>query len=220
MVRIRKNRKNNPLENETEKKKKINIKKIFNLKKDILTFPNLLTGMRIFLVPFVLFLIWYGSPVTRFWGWVFYTVATVTDFFDGYLARKQGSVSITGKLLDPLADKFIVNLTLVLFVAMGELHVLPVLIILAREFYIFGIRSLAVENGLVVAAGQGGKMKTMCQMFALPFFMFNRETMIHFFNIDWNPSIVGYILIWASIYFSIKSAYIYSREVKRRVFGK
>jgi CDP-diacylglycerol---glycerol-3-phosphate 3-phosphatidyltransferase len=216
MVRNRKSKNSDEKTNQ----RKISIKKLFSLKKDLLTFPNLLTGMRIFLVPFVLLLLWHESPLTRLWAWIFYTIATVTDFFDGYFARKHGSVSITGKLLDPLADKFIVNLTLVLFVSMGELHVLPVLIILAREFYIFGIRSLAVENGLVVAAGQGGKMKTMFQMFALPFFMFNRETLLHLFNIDWDPRFWGYVLLWGSIYFSVTSAYIYSREVKRRIFGK
>ncbi len=214
-----KNRNSNRTEEKTGEKK-INIKKFFSLKKDLLTFPNLLTGMRIFLVPFVLFLIWYGSPLTRLWGWIFYTVATVTDFFDGYFARKHGSTSITGKLLDPLADKFIVNLTLVLFVSMGELHVLPVLIILAREFYIFGIRSLAIENGLVIAAGQGGKMKTMFQMFALPFFIFNRETLIYLIDMDRDPRFLGYILLWGSVYFSVTSAFLYSREVKRRIFGK
>ncbi len=204
----------------TAPQKKILIKKIFSLKKDLFTFPNLLTGMRILLVPFVLFLIWLNSPTTRLWGLIFYAVATTTDFFDGYFARKHGSVSITGKLLDPLADKFIVNLTLVLLVSMGELNVLPLLIILAREFYIFGIRSMAVENGLVVPAGQGGKMKTMLQMFALPFFMLNRETIEHFLGINLNPRFLGYILLWGSIYFSVMSAYIYSREVKKRVFGK
>ncbi|HNW82717.1 MAG TPA: CDP-diacylglycerol--glycerol-3-phosphate 3-phosphatidyltransferase, partial [bacterium] len=122
--------------------------------------------------------------------------------------------------LDPLADKFIVNLTLVLLTSMGEMSVIPVIIILSREFYIFGIRSMAVEHGLVVAAGQGGKIKTMFQMFALPFFMINEKTLDALFNIKWDPRFVGYILIWISIFFSLTSAYTYSKEVKHRVFGK
>ncbi len=199
-------------------RRKVIMDKLINFKKDVLTIPNLLTGIRIFFVPFVLFLIWYDTPVSRLWSWIFYTIATVTDFFDGYIARKHGTVTVTGKLLDPLADKFIVNLTLVLLVSMGEMHVLPVLIILAREFYIFGIRSVAVERGIVVAAGQGGKMKTMFQMFALPFFMINQNTLIGLFNIDWDPRLWGYILIWGSIFFSVTSAYTYSKEVKRKLF--
>ena len=155
----------------------------------------------------------------RLWSWIFYTIATVTDFFDGYLARKSGTVSVSGKLLDPLADKFIVNLTLVLLVSMQEISAWPVIIILAREFYIFGIRSLAMEHDLVIAADIWGKTKTMLQMFALPFFMINQKTLLDLTGINWNPSGVGYFLIWSSIVFSLISAFTYTREVKRKIFG-
>lgn len=194
--------------------------KILNFKKDVLTLPNLLTATRIFFVPFVLFLLWYDTPASRLWSWIFYTIATVTDFFDGYFARKHGTVSVTGKLLDPLADKFIVNLTLVLLVSMQEMSVIPVLIILSREFYIFGIRSLAVDHGLIVAAGSGGKIKTMFQMFALPFFMLDEKTLDKLFGLSLDPRNIGYVLLWISIFFSLTSAYTYSKEVKHRVFGK
>jgi len=212
---VKKNRKNkNP------KNKKQVIGKILDFRKDVLTMPNLLTALRIFFVPFVLFLIWYNTPISRLWSWIFYTIASVTDFFDGYFARKHGTVSVTGKLLDPLADKFIVNLTLVLLVSMGEMSVLPVLIILSREFYIFGIRSMAIENGLVISAGQSGKIKTMFQMFALPFFMLDQSTLKALIGINWDPRIWGYILIWGSIFFSLFSAYNYSKAVKKRIFGE
>lgn len=193
--------------------------KLRNFKKDILTFPNLLTSIRIILVPVVLLFIWLNTPLMRLWSWIFYTIATVTDFFDGYLARKSGTVSVSGKLLDPLADKFIVNLTLVLLVSMQEISPWPVIIILGREFYIFGIRSLAMEHDLVIAADIWGKTKTMLQMFALPFFMINQKTLLDLVNIDWDPSGVGYLLIWSSIVFSLISAFTYTREVKRKIFG-
>ncbi len=199
-------------------KRKI-IDKLRNFKQDVLTIPNLLTSIRIILVPVVLLFIWLNTPVMRLWSWIFYTVATVTDFFDGYLARKSGTVSVSGKLLDPLADKFIVNLTLVLLVSMQEISAWPVIIILAREFYIFGIRSLAMEHDLVIAADIWGKTKTMLQMFALPFFMINQKTLLALVNIDWDPSGVGYFLIWSSIVFSLISAFTYTREVKRKIFG-
>ena len=193
--------------------------KLRNFKQDVLTLPNLLTSIRIILVPVVLLFIWLNTPIMRLWSWIFYTIATVTDFFDGYLARKSGAVSVSGKLLDPLADKFIVNLTLVLLVSMQEISAWPVIIILAREFYIFGIRSLAMENDLVIAADIWGKTKTMLQMFALPFFMINQKTLLELVNIDWNPSGVGYFLIWSSIVFSLISAFTYTRDVKRKIFG-
>jgi len=199
-------------------KRKI-IDKLRNFKQDVLTIPNLLTSIRIILVPVVLLFIWLNTPVMRLWSWIFYTIATVTDFFDGYLARKSGTVSVSGKLLDPLADKFIVNLTLVLLVSMQEISVWPVIIILAREFYIFGIRSLAMEHDLVIAADIWGKTKTMLQMFALPFFMINQKTILDLVSINWDPSGVGYFLIWSSIVFSLISAFTYTREVKRKIFG-
>jgi len=192
--------------------------KFKNFKQDVLTLPNLLTSIRILLVPVVIILLWLGTPMMRFLSWVFYTVASVTDFFDGYLARKYGTISITGKLLDPLADKFIVNLTLVLLAAMGEISPWPVIIILAREFYIFGIRSLALEHALVVAAGRSGKIKTVLQMFSLPFFMINQATLLEITGIKWDPSGVGNFLVWSSIFFSVVSAFNYTREVKKRVF--
>lgn len=200
------------------KKGKI-IDRLRNFKQDVLTIPNLLTSIRIILVPVVLLFIWLDTPVMRLWSWIFYTVATVTDFFDGYLARKSGAVSVSGKLLDPLADKFIVNLTLVLLVSMQEISPWPVIIILGREFYIFGIRSLAMEHDLVIAADIWGKTKTMLQMFALPFFMINQKTLLSLVNIDWDPSGVGYLLIWSSIVFSLISAFTYTRSVKRKIFG-
>ncbi len=195
------------------------IDRLRNFKQDILTIPNLLTSIRIILVPVVLIFIWLDTPLMRLWSWIFYTVATVTDFFDGYLARKSGKVSVSGKLLDPLADKFIVNLTLVLLVSMQEISPWPVIIILGREFYIFGIRSLAMEHDLVIAADIWGKTKTMLQMFALPFFMINQNTLKSLVNIDWDPSGVGYFLICSSIVFSLISAFTYTREVKRKIFG-
>jgi len=199
-------------------KRKI-IDRLRNFKQDVLTIPNLLTSIRIILVPVVLLFIWLNTPAMRLWSWIFYTIATVTDFFDGYLARKSGAVSVSGKLLDPLADKFIVNLTLVLLVSMQEISPWPVIIILAREFYIFGIRSLAMEHDLVIAADIWGKTKTMLQMFALPFFMINRDVLLALVNIDWDPSGVGYFLIWSSIVFSLISAFTYTRDVKRKIFG-
>lgn len=199
-------------------KRKI-IDRLRNFKQDILTIPNLLTSIRIILVPVVLLFIWLNTPVMRLWSWIFYTIATVTDFFDGYLARKSGTVSVSGKLLDPLADKFIVNLTLVLLVSMQEVSAWPVIIILGREFYIFGIRSLAMEHDLVIAADIWGKTKTMLQMFALPFFMINQKTLLALVNIDWDPSGVGYFLLWSSIVFSLISAFTYTRSVKRKIFG-
>lgn len=195
------------------------IRKFLNFKNDILTIPNLLTTIRILFVPVVIIFLWMNTPVMRFWAFIVYVVAAMTDFFDGFIARKFGSVSVSGKLLDPLADKFIVNLTLVLLASMSEITVWPVLVILCREFYIFGIRALALEHDLVIAADIFGKSKTFLQMLALPFFLVNHDVLQALFDVDWDLSGVGYFLIWASVVFSIISAFTYTRSVKRKIFG-
>ncbi len=189
-----------------------------NLKKDAMTIPNLLTFLRIMMVPAILWFLTYHSPFLRLLAFILYTVASVTDFFDGYLARRNNAISVTGKLLDPLADKFIVLLTYVLLVYQHEMSVLPVLLILAREFYIFGVRTLAIENRMVIAAGQGGKLKTLFQMFSMPFFILDNEIWMKLTTLDWPNKTIGTILVWISVFFAWQSAIDYTIAVKRKLF--
>ncbi len=200
------------------KKKTVIFRKLVSWEQDMLTLPNMLTFIRILFVPFVLWMLYTNTPLHRFIAFILYTIATLTDFFDGYLARRYNSVSHTGKMLDPLADKFIVNLTLVLLVAMNEVPVLPILIILAREFYIFGVRNIAMENKLLIPAGASGKIKTFLQMFAIPCFILDKNTFSALFGISLDIRYAGLILLWGSILFSLTSAYSYSRQVKRLLF--
>ena len=192
--------------------------KLRDFKKDVLTVPNLLTGIRIGAVPLILWLLYLDSTSARIWAAVAYSLASITDFFDGWIARKYGLVTVTGKLLDPLADKFIVLLTLVVLLDKAEVALLPVLLILAREFYIFGIRALAVEHGLVISAGQGGKWKTTFQMVAIPFLILDRRVFIELFNRDWDLPYWGNILLWISVFFALQSAWVYTVTLKRRLF--
>lgn len=192
--------------------------KLRDFKKDVLTVPNLLTAIRIGAVPLILWLLYLDSTSARIWAAITYSLASITDFFDGWIARKYGLVTVTGKLLDPLADKFIVLLTLVVLLDKAEVALLPVLLILAREFYIFGIRGLAIENGLVISAGQGGKWKTTFQMVAIPFLILDRRVFIEFFNRDWDLPYWGNILLWISVFFALQSAWVYTVTLKRRIF--
>ena len=107
-----------------------------SLREDALNLPNMLTMLRIVMIPIVMVMLWDGTPVMNFWaGWV-YTAATITDALDGYLARKLNVVSVLGKFLDPLADKLIVLSTLVLMTGMGRVPAWVVALILARELSI------------------------------------------------------------------------------------
>ena len=128
--------------------------------------PNKLTVARMILVPFlVLFMLTdLGGEANRYIALAIFVVASVTDWFDGKLARKYNLVTNFGKFMDPLADKLLVCSAMICFVGLGTLAPWIVIIIVAREFIISGFRLIAAENGRVIAAGIWGKAKTVVQM--------------------------------------------------------
>ena len=137
------------------------------LREDAVNLPNMLTAARIVMIPLVLVLLDRGGPRDCFWAAWVYAAAAITDFFDGYIARRQGLVSVLGKFLDPLADKLIVMATLVWLVQMGRIEVWGVGLLLGREFSITGLRSIASSEGVIIAAGDDGKAKTAFQMIGI-----------------------------------------------------
>lgn len=132
--------------------------------------PNKLTFIRLVLaVPFIYFLQESdaGGLTYRLIAFVLFVVASLTDFFDGYLARKYNLVTDFGKLMDPLADKILVISALVLFVELRYIPAWMSIIVIAREFLISGIRMLAAAKGEVIPAGKLGKYKTTSQMIVI-----------------------------------------------------
>lgn len=128
--------------------------------------PNKLTIIRVFMIPFFVFfmLTEYLGEASKWAALIVFAAASLTDLLDGRIARKYNLVTNFGKFMDPLADKLLVCSALICFV---ELHVLPswmVIIIISREFIISGFRLIAADNGIVIAAGYWGKLKTVCQM--------------------------------------------------------
>jgi CDP-diacylglycerol--glycerol-3-phosphate 3-phosphatidyltransferase len=135
---------------------------------------------------------------------------------DGYLARKLGLVSVLGKLLDPLADKLIVMATLVWMVPMGRIPAWVVVVLLAREFTVTALRSVAASEGVVIAAGQEGKIKNALQMIGIitlligyPFHLSYPGTGIDLGVVDMVH--VGRMLVYLSLFFSMASAAQYLR---------
>lgn len=127
--------------------------------------PNKLTILRVILIPvFLLVLFLVPVPTNRYVAVAIFVVASLTDFLDGYLARRWNLVSNFGKFMDPLADKLLVMAALVSMVELGDLPSWVVIIILAREFAITGFRTLAMEANIVMAASWWGKVKTTVQM--------------------------------------------------------
>lgn len=129
---------------------------------------NKVTLLRFLLVPVFILI------VTLFHGWVadllaglVFIVAACTDFIDGHIARSRNLITTFGKFMDPLVDKILVTAAMVALVAMERIPAWVVILILAREFAITGLRTVAVSEGVVIAASWLGKWKTACQMVAL-----------------------------------------------------
>jgi CDP-diacylglycerol--glycerol-3-phosphate 3-phosphatidyltransferase len=126
--------------------------------------PNKLTLVRIFLIPFCLVLIYFNINIA---ACAVFIAACITDFFDGQIARKKSLVTNFGKFADPVADKILVISTMVLLVHQQRFPWWALLIIVVREFAVDGLRLIAVEQGVVIPAGQLGKIKTALQMFGV-----------------------------------------------------
>lgn len=127
--------------------------------------PNTLTSIRMFLIiPFVMIMQITPDGNGRFAALAIFIIASITDFLDGYIARKNHLVTNFGKFMDPLADKLLVSAAMICLVSMDRLPAWMVIIIISREFAISGFRLIAADNGIVIAASWWGKFKTVSQM--------------------------------------------------------
>ena len=169
--------------------------------------PNKLTIARMIMVPFlVLFMLTgWGGDANRYICLVIFATASITDWFDGKLARKYNLVTNFGKFMDPLADKLLVCSAMICFIEMGRLDAWIVIVIIAREFIISGFRLIAAENGVVIAANYWGKFKTVSQMI-----------MIILLIIDFGGffDILEQIFIWVSVALTVISLMTYVLQNK------
>lgn len=130
--------------------------------------PNKLTVLRMILVPiFMIFYMMESFPYHTFFAAFIFIFASITDWLDGYLARKNNIVTNFGKFMDPLADKLLVTGALLCLMDKDIVSYWVVMIIIAREFIVTGLRLVAVTKGIVIAAGKMGKLKTVLQLIAI-----------------------------------------------------
>jgi len=139
-----------------------------NLRTGLLNLPNLLTLARVAVIPLLVVIMLSATREAGFWAAALFGAAAVTDFIDGWLARKWGVVTVLGKFLDPLADKLIVMAALIMLIPHGRVPAWAVFLLLAREVIITGLRSIASSEGIVIDASDLGKYKTIYQMVAIP----------------------------------------------------
>ncbi len=185
-----------------------------SVKRDALNIPNLMTMARILVIPLVLWLIDRGTPKDGVYAALVYAGAAITDLLDGIIARRMGIVSVLGKFLDPLADKLLVVGTLIWMVPMGRMPEWAVILLISREISVTGLRSIASSEGLVIAAGGGGKNKTALQMIGILFLILGYPYHFDLFVYDFGVVdfvVVGRALVYISLGFSIWSAIEYTK---------
>jgi CDP-diacylglycerol--glycerol-3-phosphate 3-phosphatidyltransferase len=162
--------------------------------------PNKITLMRIVLIPVFIVVLMLGY---NYVAATIFVLAALSDAVDGHLARKLNLVTNFGKIMDPLADKLLVFAALLCLIELGGIPSWMVIVILARELTITSLRSIAASEGIVIAAGMSGKIKTVFQMVAIPLLLLQ----------NWPFSYIGIpmdqIMLWAAVIMTIYSGLEY-----------
>src|SRR5437016_10050543 len=134
---------------------------------EIWNLPNALTLFRIFLVPFLVVVLLTKFYGREYAGLAIFLLAAITDFFDGFFARRYNQITRLGTLLDPIADKLLMSAAFISLVELGLARAWMVVIIIGREFAVSGLRSIAAQQGVTIAASPLGKTKTVAQVIAI-----------------------------------------------------
>ena len=182
------------------------------LRKDITNLPNTLSGIRLACIaPLFVFLNFQGRWASFFAALVF-GLASVTDILDGYFARKYGTITVLGKFLDPLADKLLISITMIMLIPLDRIPVWIVIVIIAREMAVTGLRGIAVSEGIVIQAGTLGKYKTIFQSVAMV------QLCLHYSYFDVDFHVVGMVFLWAALILTLWSGWEYFRQFNRVFF--
>ncbi len=165
--------------------------------------PNTLTMFRVMAVPLLIILLLYDNRVTAILAALVFSAAAITDYLDGYIARRYGLVSNLGKILDPLADKMLVSTAFIMMIPLERVPAWIVCIIIGRELAITGFRNIISDHGDDASASMLGKYKTGFQIAAII------PLLIHFpfFGVDFHT--VGTLLLWIALVFTVWSGVDY-----------
>lgn len=175
--------------------------------------PNKLTLLRVILIPFFLFfLLTDFVPFSAAISLGIFAIASLTDALDGHIARKHNLITTFGKFLDPLADKMLVVSALIAFVELELVSSIPVIIIVAREFMVSGLRLVTAGEGVVVPAGIWGKLKTAFTMATLIIILLFLSI-----NVKGELYIICDILVWVSTALTIISGAIYLKAYSKYI---
>ena len=167
--------------------------------KKILSHPNSLTLFRVAAIPVIVVLMLFTNRFCTFLAALVFSAAAITDFFDGFIARRRGMESELGKIMDPLADKLLISSAFIMLVSHNWAPAWVVCIIIGREIAVTGLRNIIASEGQDVSASMLGKYKTGFQIASIIPLLINYE----YFQIDFH--LIGYVLLWGALIFSIWS---------------
>ena len=172
--------------------------------------PTILTLSRIFLIPFFVLSV-YQHPVL---GALIFSIASITDFLDGYLARRSGQVTTFGIIMDPLADKFLVISALIVLVDMERLSAFIAIMLIVREFLVTGLRVVALSKNIVIPAEMGGKLKTTAQITSILCLILVGSI---FDNLPIDLYDIGLVFVWIALVLSVTSGIQYTISFWKRI---
>lgn len=171
--------------------------------------PNRLTLYRIAAVPIIVVLMIYDNEVCSFFAALQFSVAAITDYFDGYFAREKGLVTTFGKIMDPVADKLLISLSLITIVAHNRIPAWIACVIIGREIAVTGLRNIIAEKGEDVSASNLGKYKTGFQIGAII------PLLLHYPFLGLNSHAIGSVMIWGALIFTVWSGVDYFVRFRR-----
>ncbi|WP_341792517.1 CDP-diacylglycerol--glycerol-3-phosphate 3-phosphatidyltransferase [Rickettsia endosymbiont of Gonocerus acuteangulatus] len=172
--------------------------------------PNYLTIARIAAIPVIILTFYINSPLARTLGALLFVLASITDFFDGYIARKYNLVTSFGKMLDPIADKLLVGCVIIMLLKKSDVDEIPCLLILTREFLVSSLREFLALVKVSVPVSTLAKTKTFLQMFALSILVLGSKGS----NIIY-LDLIGEIILWIAAFLTIITGYSYFKACKK-----
>lgn len=180
--------------------------------------PNALSLFRIVCVPVVIGLLDLGAGWPRRTAALIFFVASITDYFDGWLARRRGVVSPLGQFLDPLADKLLVASVLIMLAAApGEIPAWVAVVIIMRELAVTGLRAIASQAGIPLPAEELGKYKMLTQIFALQGLLLAERVPIPLVGLTVDFRAAGLYFLWVALVLSVWSGVDYHVKILRRL---
>lgn len=171
--------------------------------------PNALTTFRVAVIPLLIVLFSFPNRYLAFAAALLYSAAAVTDYLDGFLARRQGKVTFFGKVMDPVADKMLNSSAFIMLAAHGWVPAWVVCVIVGRELAVSGLRSVLAGRGADISASRLGKLKTGFQIAAII------PLMIHWPFLGLNAQAIGEVFLWLALFFTIWSGLDYFIKFKK-----